>query len=154
MGRKYLIRIILILSLIFLSLTILPYGACTVETNSIALYFTEDNGLSTAAPTSEQGQSTAVGPSIGVVSSTTIGTWTTEPLVKPIIITGTATATIWVSGRGSAYFEFDLLIDNDPTGTTITTGTSRLTQAPVELMGEQSIVELEVAANAVFGVEI
>lgn len=152
MRGKMLVRIIILLSTIFLSLIIITNLGAAQESKSVQLFYHDTDGLSTNVPSGSQSQTSSVGPNF-ISSSTTIGRWTTQPLGKNLELSGTVTASIWASGMGNAYFEFELLTNDNPSGTIIRTGSSRLSQSPQEFTGSQSGVTLEMDKESTLGVE-
>jgi len=152
MTQKYFLKLILLISLFSLGISIIPSAVAQEELNQVLLYYEGSGGLSTNAPTDVQSQTFSVGPS-SALTSITIGGWHTDNLVKSFKISGAITTTIWASGRGFAYFEFRLFINDEPMGDIITTDTTRLSQSPQEFSGTQTGVDLEVSSNSMFGLE-
>ena len=144
MTGRFLLRSIPIILIIFLLLSMMPGSLAKGESNQVTLYYGDSGELSTTEPANAQDQTV----------STTIGSWSTTPLAKPLTISGTVTSTIWASGIGTAYFEFRLLLDNDPIGIILTSDSKRLSQTPQEFTGTQPGLDFAVAPDAVFGIEV
>jgi predicted MFS family arabinose efflux permease len=131
----------------------MPSSIAEDDLQPITLYFTDSDNLSTIEPMGTTGQTTSVGLSVRM-SVTSIGTWSTEPLEKPIKISGSVTTKIWVSGFGSANLEFQLLNNNEPVGAQFSTSTQPLSQTPQEFNAVLTGLDFDVDSGDVIGIEV
>jgi len=156
MEIKIIHRLIPILFIILIVINLIPTSSAQGDSKPVTLYLDGPDKLSTSELDETGGYSLSLGLTV-VTSQTTIGTWSTEPLAKPIKISGSVTASIWVSGIGlrpSASITFQLLQDNEPIGTPFSTDSQRLSQTPQEFTATLTGLDQNVDAGVRIGLEI
>lgn len=156
MFGKVLHKFIPVVIIIIFCVILFPSSEAAEESQGVILYYDPSGTLTTNQLTDSDSQTFSFGPSAMTLPKD-VGRWATEPLGKPIKISGNIDTVMWASGSGTIgtiYFEFRLYINDEYTGILFSTGTEILSQTPQEYSGSETGVEMDLGAGDSFAVDV